>query len=217
MAPPVSTQSVYRPRNVLLAAFIAVALGGCGGDDVSPTDADRALRRQATESTEAPTTTVPVDPFAIPETIDAAYVERVANELYRVIGDARRLAQRQRAMPPESVDRFNAAYDPEVAQSYVDAMVEDVTEGFAGVRDVPGDIVVQVTGLTQDDPTCIVADITFDPSAALVEPRQPEPLVLTLRRLDEASDPHGYNETPWVIWTMVDPEAYQPELHGCAP
>lgn len=176
----------------LLPALLALTLLAAACSD----DSD-ALGPTATVGTAPSTTTVPPDPFAVPAAIDAAYVERVTNKLYEVIGEARRLTMQQGATPPEAIDRLRAAYHPSLAQPMIDALVFDLYHGFPAGLD--GDLQLTVKQVVRADQECIVAATEMD--ASLVDQEAGEPYLMTtvLLPLDPALDKGGYNPTPWSI------------------
>jgi hypothetical protein len=65
------------------------ALAACGDDGESGAGTTTTTRPTTTSTT---TTTEPEDPWAVPDQIDEAYVQRVLTELYRLDGEARRIA-----------------------------------------------------------------------------------------------------------------------------
>jgi len=81
------------------ALGVALLLGACSGSGAGSDGAASALpsatssRPAATAPAAAPgptTTTAPADPYAVPEVIDAAYVNRVLAALYAIDGDTTR-------------------------------------------------------------------------------------------------------------------------------
>ena len=72
-------------RGLVSLLLVAAVLTGCGDDG----------EEAATTTTTRPRTTTTTDPFAVPDPIDAAYVQRVVTEHERVLGDAFRLAMEE--------------------------------------------------------------------------------------------------------------------------
>jgi hypothetical protein len=201
-----------RARSTIAAALLAVsALAACSGGD----DSDAVT--SATLGTAPPTTstTAPVDPYAVPETVDAAYVERVLNKLYEVVGDADRIAVERRSVPPEVNDRLIAVYDPFISSSVVNGLTESALSGFEPVLDPPGNRSVAIDDIREATSTCIMAHGTLDVSQRLKEPVDLGELVFDLRPLDATRDPHGYNPTGWVIRSTAPVDRARPEDLTC--
>src|SRR5436190_6941422 len=89
------------PAAVAVAVAIAT-LAACGGEK-----GVARVEPHATVPTAPPTT---VDPYAVPPTIDAAYVNKVMEGLDAAVGDIVRLVIRTRDISPEVIDRLNALY-----------------------------------------------------------------------------------------------------------
>jgi hypothetical protein len=201
-----------RARSTITAALLAAsALAACSGGD----DSDAVT--SATVGTAPPTTstTAPVDPYAVPETVDAAYVERVLNKLYEVVGDADRIAVERRSVPPEVNDRLIAVYDPFIAPTVVNVKLESAVTGFERLVDPPGDQTVVIEGVRETSPACITAQGKLDSSQLLVEPVDLGDLVFELRPLDQLNDPKGYNPTGWVISSTAPIDRAEPEELTC--
>src|SRR5205085_10070389 len=92
-----------RTRRSLVAALVAMAtapiLTACAGKS-------EPLVPTAT----VPVATTTTNPYAVPEVIDEAYVNRVLAGLDAAVGDMLRLVVSARTIPPEALERLRALY-----------------------------------------------------------------------------------------------------------
>jgi hypothetical protein len=175
---------------------VIAVLGACSSKE--PADDGGTARTVAT----APATT---NPYAVPEVIDVAYVNRVLAGLDQVTGDIVRLVVAAKAIPREALERLQAIYvdDPanpnSLVQLAIDGMQGAILEGFPETRNNPGNLVTIVTELITATSTCIFAKVEQDRSAASRHP-SPPPLRhwVGLVRADPAKVPVAYNPTSWV-------------------
>lgn len=185
-------------RRRIAALGVATATLAVGACDRGADDAPRANDPSTASST---TSTVPraSDPsFAVPPTIDAAYVERVLAELDRVQGDVVRRIAETGAFAGGDVTPLRAIFlDPELRAQ---------TEGFRGLvqsrdrlRRPPGDNRSTVVRLVTARPECIYAETTVDVSATVVDPPPPFTSYVALRPTRPGDDPQDLNRTPYAI------------------
>ncbi len=175
----------------VLAALALTAPAACSSssDNAGPT---------ATVATEpAPTTTT--DPYAVPATIDVAYVNRVLAGLDAAVGDVTRLVVRTRTITQEAYDRLKAIYaEPDFMQIKLDGYEHDMRDEFRSYKSPPGNRQSTVSRLISVRPACIFVQVSRDYTAVGVNPLaelQTQWVGLTL--LDHTRDPNGYNPTPW--------------------
>lgn len=198
---------------VLIAPFVLLAACSGGGEAAAPTTTASPTTTVATTSSTT-ATTVAADPFAVPADpagIDAAYVETVANELYRILGDAGRILM-DGGPPEEVVKRYDAVYAPRVVNEFLAAAFERAAQGSPNIRPDRGNAVLQVTRLREATTTCILADVVEDASAVVVAPLPPAEDVLVLHRSTDDADPLNLNRTPWVmegLWVRSDADGVQ--------
>lgn len=185
--------SVRRAVALTLALATFTLNGGC--------DRDVDVPEEGPATTAASPTTVPVagDPaFAVPATIDAAYVERVLQALDVVQGDvARRIVETKAFTATDRLPLRAVFLDPELRAQ---------TEGFAGLlesierlRNPPGDNRTTVVRLVTVRPDCIYAETTVDVSATVVDPPPPFTSFVVLRPSRPGTDPGDVNPTPYAI------------------
>ena len=180
-------------RRNLAAALVLLVAAACSqsGDERGPT---------ATVPPAA-TTTRPADPYAVPEVIDAAYVNRVLAGLDAVMGDVVRLVVKTKTLPPEAYDRLRAIYgDDELLQREIDGFQDDLEGGLRGYHAEPGPKRTTVQQLLTATPSCVFARVSRDYSAVGVG-ANPQLLNqwIGLRRLDESRDSHRHNPTKWAF------------------
>ena len=204
---------VHRRRAWLLAGSLLVAACGGGGNDdgdaaPSTSDASRRATTSTSPSTSSTTSSAPptttsdpaVDPSVIPEdpaAIDGAYVEAVANELYRVLGEANAI-QVEGADLQGLVDRFNAVYATQTVDLLLNDALARTDSDLAKFKRPTGAQRIAITTVMEATEKCVVAEALRDSSDVLIEP--PPPLqgfiVLTARDQVEAG---GLNSTAWMI------------------
>lgn len=150
-----------------------------------------------------PEITTTTNPYAVPATIDAAYVNRVLEALDAALGDVYRLVIRTRDVSPEVIDRLNAIYlNRDDVNLELQAIQRGMREGFTGFKDPVGNPKSTVTELITASPSCIFARFAPDNSAMAVKSDGPSaPEWVGLQPADPARDPNHYNGTPWMIAT----------------
>ena len=172
---------------VVAAAMLAI---GCskGSDD--------AAQPRTTVPT-APALTTTTNPYAVPEVIDVAYVNRVLAGLDAVTGDALRMAVDAGYVTDEVLKRLRALYAEQTLGIQVDGFTNDARAGRESFRG--GNQKTTVTKLFTGSTTCIFAQVARDLSA-VVESPSPELATqwVALRPLDPTRDPSRLNPTPWI-------------------
>ena len=183
-------------RFAAVALVLAATLvGGCrGGGDEAPDDA-------TPDAATSTSTTAPIagDPaFAVPATIDEAYVGRVLAALDAVQGDVARRIVEAGALSQADVIPLRAVFlDPELRAQ---------TEGFSAlvenldrIRKPPGDNRTTVVRLLTARPDCIYAETTVDVSETVLDPPPPFTSYVALRPGRPGDDPQERNPTPYAI------------------
>lgn len=192
---------------VALSLAVAPACSDDDGDEGPAATLGSASSTSAPSSaTSSTTSTTEPDPYAIPDTIDEAYVERVMNALYGVLGDATRLSMEVNGTPPEVLERIIAVYTNEADDDYLKAATDRLLNNFGGFERPPGDSTADVTEVLAGSEQCILAAFDLDPSAGLIENRSPLALSAILRPADPSRDPQGYNPTPWNLDLVTSAE-----------
>ena len=155
----------------------------------------------ATVPEEATTTstTAPADPYAVPDVIDTAYVDRVLAALYKVDGDAGRIIVREGEIVPDAANTLRAIYGRDALSDQLDQWGESVGDRFRGLRSPPGDIKATVTALRSAKPTCVFAAVLMDFSGTAAVASDPIPTYIALFQKEPAEDPANVNPTPWAI------------------
>src|SRR5215210_7615219 len=102
-----------------------------------------------------PTTTTTTPLSEVPARIDVAYVQRVMNELDRVLGDALRVLVAKKGPSQEFVDLLRAVYD-EPEYSRADASFRsEAASGFETFRDPPGSPTTRVERIIKASSECV--------------------------------------------------------------
>jgi hypothetical protein len=173
---------------MMVAAALLVAACSNGSDETE----------QRTTVPTAPALTTTTNPYAVPEVIDAAYVNRVLAGLDAAVGDVVRMVANARAVTPEAYDRLKALYSDEEARAQANGLILDAAEGFPGFRG--GNRKSTVSRILTGAPTCIFAEVSRDMTPVAENP-SPDLAVqwVGLRPLDVKRDPSHYNPTPWMF------------------
>lgn len=186
---------------VLLLAFTACN----GGDD------DTASPTTTAPST---TTTGPADPYAIPDTIDVAYVQRVIDKLDQVDGEATRIIVREGELVPAAADYLKAVYRGPELDAQLQLWLDDIGDGLDSYRRPPGDVTSAVERILHAAANCIAVATVRDFSATTANAMPPRRTVLTLEPHASNQDPLRLNTTPWMVTkAVVDDED---NAHGCS-
>lgn len=182
-------------RVVALLAGLALLTGACRGD----TDTGDATNTTADTVPASTTTTPPADPFAVPATIDAAYVDRVLVELNRVYGDVVRTVRARGRYERGDAAVLLTIFNPPLYERQAEIFGDIPTQDAGLFKDPVGNRVMKVQQLITAGPDCILAKVGFDFSAVLKDPPPANPSYITLKPKRPGSDPKGVNPTPWAM------------------
>ena len=173
------------------ALALLCLLGACGGGGdeegatstttIAATSSSSTTTSTSTTTTDAPTTTEPTDPWAVPDEIDEAYVQRVLTKLYEIEGDARRIAVREGLVTEEVLNLLNSIYSEDRAIFIINSFAEAAVTGFEGVKRPPGDVAIRVQTIHRGTEQCIFAKATVSYNAVATNPAPPGPLQVVLR------------------------------------
>lgn len=190
-------QCVVGGKTALRAVAAAMALAASAACSSTPAD---TASPSATVRTEPPTTTT-TNPYAVPEVIDVAYVNRVLAGLDAAVGDVTRMVVRTRTIPREAYDRLRAIYATDDSlQLAIDILQRDIRRNLMGYSSNPGNQVSTVVHIITGKASCVFAQIRRDysaigPGASTTSDRN----WVALRRLDPSRDIDGYNQAGWSI------------------
>ena len=146
------------------------------------------------------TTTTTALGYAVPETIDVAYVERVMAALDHLEGEAVRRAAAMRQLDQEFYEYFLAMYNPKYFELATQAWEEIADSGFESLAPQPKDPETTVQRLISARRECIFFAAKRDSSPMFTTPDPPRPQrYVALVPLTPARDPDGRNPTPWII------------------
>jgi hypothetical protein len=190
-----------RAAPLVLGAVAVLTLAGGACSSSKGSDRADPVVPVPTAPAETTTTAAP-DPFAIPEVIDEAYVNRVLAELDEINGDAVREIVSRGAIPFESIERIRAIYnDPEYEQQSDGLRV--LLEGEpTRLKAPPGNRKTTVIRLVRAGAKCIFAQVKVDFADVVVSPPPTvadEFQALILERTQLGADPKGLNRTSWSI------------------
>lgn len=177
----------FAQRTAAALAATALLLTACGKSS-SPASA------HATVPPAAPTTTTPADPYAVPATIDAAYLNRVFAALDHVDGDAARIIVANKQLERDAADRLAAIYSRDEFTAQTNAWL-DLLGRLNEVKSPPGDRKTTTKRIIVGQATCVFAEVERDYSALATSPKPPSTVFLSLT----ATASKALNPTPWVI------------------
>jgi hypothetical protein len=178
-------------RIILLGLIASVVAGACGGK--GPPAAT-----QATVPQSAPSTTA-ADPYAVPATIDAAYLNRVFAALDAVDSDATRIIVETRSLPPAAADRLVSIYGQQELPVQTARWLDRIDAGLPEFKPHPGAQKTTVVRLLSSRPTCVFATVKRDHTAVAIDPPPSHEIFVYLAPLDPVRNQKGFNPTPWAI------------------
>ena len=185
----------------VVAALVLAACSGGGDSDVASSTTTLPAAPASPSST-APPTTGAADPFAVPEVIDAAYVNRVLAALYKVDGDVTREILRTRDVTTDALRLLGAVFGEPQLTTELQALPAFLQQDPSQFKNPPGDRRVNVESLPTTSPTCIaavtemsLADVVEEPSALAPDERY----LIVLVPKDRTARGSSLNPTPWII------------------
>ncbi|MBV9665787.1 MAG: hypothetical protein JOZ37_17610 [Actinobacteria bacterium] len=184
-------------RRAAAVAIAALALTACG-KSATPKRAAATKLPEPTVPATAPTT-VPTDPYAVPPTIDAAYLNKVIQALDHVDGDATRLIVARRQLVPEAARRLSSIYSAEEFTAQTNLWLDLLDKGLPGAQASPGDVVTTITRVIAAGRSCAFVEVRRDYSKVATNGPTAGTDYLVLAPLDRKRDPNAFNPTPWVI------------------
>jgi hypothetical protein len=148
-----------RAAGVVALLLTTAGIAACGDDGERAAGTTTTVRPTTTSST---TTTEPEDPWAVPENIDEAYVQRVLTELYRLDGEARRIAVREGMVTEEVIEFVQRIYIADEAAAWLDSLIEWSVDRFDGVIEPPGNVEISVEQVDLRSEACVVVRVIQD-------------------------------------------------------
>jgi hypothetical protein len=184
------------------ALLAGACSGGGGGRSAQPTIPDE--RPSTTTSSTSTSTTLDPSAYAVPETIDQAYVQRVVSAYDHVLGDAIRVLKRDGGLSDDFLKHLLAIYTEPEFEGQQSSWRDALAAGDLDKRPAePGDPVTAVVRLTRADSRCITAEVDRNLRPTLlsgIEPAEsPQRDYVVLVRRKPGRDPAGLNPTPWVM------------------
>jgi hypothetical protein len=199
------TVSGVRAREWWAALVVGavVVAGACSGGSRSGGTAGPTVPEERSTTTSSSTSTT-LDPaaYAVPETIDQAYVQRVVSAYDHVLGDAIRALKRDGGLSDDFLKHLLAIYTEPEFEFQQKAWREAIATGrVQRTSENPGDPQTTVGELSEATPVCIIARADRDNRANFtgtpIESPQDEYVVLV--RKNPNRDPLALNPTPWVM------------------
>jgi len=182
---------------------LTLLLAACAGDDDPGPTASVPTAASAPTTPSAPTTTTAgADPFAIPDVIDAAYVNRVLAALYAVDGDVVRKVIATNQLDVDDVARYVAIYSEPQRSYEIDQLRQLLGAEHGNFRQPPGDRRVTVSQIGTASSRCIFANVAVDFSQVLIAPpprTSGEFDVIKLTPTPADADREDLNPTPWSV------------------
>lgn len=199
---------------VTVLAFVGGACSSADDDGAGPTPATQPAPPTTT------TTTQPADPYAIPEVIDEAYVNRVLAALDKIDGDVLRRVVANEGIDAEVPKMLRAIYNDPQYDEELDGIRRVLSRGLEAFRRPPGNRRTIVARLVEARSDCVFFEARTDSSEVLkVVPPQPhdELELFTLRPTNEGADSSGINPTPWSVANaeVIDRGAVPPGRATC--
>jgi len=173
------------------AVVVGMVLGACGAS--SP---------RATTSATVPATvasTAAADPYAVPATIDAAYLNRVFAALEHIDGDATRLIVANGKLFPAATDKLAAIYASDEFTAQTNVWLDLIDRGIAGFKRPPGDLITTVVRVLSVKASCLFVEVHRDYNAIRTEPEALSTEFISLEPRTSSAGPEAMNPTPWLI------------------
>ena len=185
-------------RFTALVLALAVGVAGCRSRDDDGPVAEARGTGTTTPLTTA--TTAPADPYAVPATIDAAYVQRVLDALDRIDAEVFAEALAARQVTALVTLRLRSMYNPEELDRQVHALQIQLGRDLSVFKNPPGMRRTVVKRVVTARPDCILVEVEFDNTNLLKNPRPSPPTYLGLEPTAASSDPSNLNPTPYSIF-----------------
>lgn len=179
-------------RRVSVVLVLLMVLAACR----KPAPADP----ETTVPTAPATTTTTAVSFAVPPTIDAAYIQKVMAALDHVEGDAVRRVLGEGRLDERFVKSLAAIYGPQAGDLAQQNWLKVAGGHFELLTSPPGDPATTVQRIVAAEPTCVVFAARRDFSAMFKKPDPPGPQrYIGLVPLPPERNPDGENPTPWIM------------------
>lgn len=183
-----------RSRCLVLLLVALVGCRGGGGDD------GEEHTTVPTSPSSMGTTTTSALSYAVPDTLDVAYVERVMAALDRLYGDLARHVAATRELDEEFARFLVSIYAGGSFESEKVLWSTVASEGFELLRERPGDARTTVERVVEARKDCIVVQARRDFFAMFNEPDPAgPPRFVALVPLPADRNPDGRNPTPWLM------------------
>lgn len=197
-----------RPTRPAFAALVLLAglISAC--QPAEPENPAATLAASTPTPTPSSTTESPlpspsptVADYAIPDPIDAPYVQRVLQALYSLESEAVRQMAAADEVTDDAAALLRAANRPVRIEPLLERYRGLAAEGFPGVLDQPGDQIVTVATVISANEACLFASGYRDFRSVAETPEFGDDAVFYFQLLpkDPAQDETGLNPTPWML------------------
>lgn len=184
-------------RFLALAVTLVLALGACRDADGSDGNGRTTIPTAPSSTT---TTTTGVVSYAVPETIDAAYIEKVMAALDHLYGDLARHVASSHQLDEEFHRYLVTLHGADSFDLEKQVWVKVAAEDFRLLRPHPGDAKTTVERIIVARPDCILFEAKRDFFAVFNERGEPgPPRFVGLVPLPEDRNLDRRNRTPWII------------------
>jgi hypothetical protein len=182
-----------------VAAAAVLVFTACG-DDGRAAGGATTTTSSTTTTTEAPTTTTTevIDPTTVPDEITAEYVQAVLDELYALQGEALRELIAVGQLNEKTVGLLEAVYADAALIQTLNSAEALVFNGFAEIRNPPGDVKVTVQSLVRATKSCVFVVAEQDYSQVRLTEVELPPTALALVPASVEQIDRG-NPTAWAI------------------
>ncbi len=174
----------------------------------------------------APSATVPTlppqttttNPYAVPDVIDAAYVNRVLAGLDAAYGDAARLIFRTRSVPPEALDRIKAIYaNITILNLQLKVLQDTINLRPELVPESAGNKLTTVSDIIAANKSCIYARVSRDYSSHVGRPSPVREEWAALVPVEPSAGTAQYNVVGWAwIYEGSNPNGQPPSTPPCS-
>ncbi|MEO1060174.1 MAG: hypothetical protein AAFZ07_02060 [Actinomycetota bacterium] len=204
-----------------LPGVLLLCVAACSGSGTEDTTVRPLGDPEATSTTTAPTsttapppttaasttTTTEPDPWAIPAAPDAAYFERVLNELEVSLADATRSALREGATTDDVLDTLTAISSG-INLEYNVAGIRALTTVDEQVLTLERTPLITEVTIHRLDGSCSIVEGTVSFDGVYTAPRDPDRVVFELVR----GDSRDLNPTGWLVSQRHAVDTTPPEL-----
>jgi hypothetical protein len=158
----------------------------------------------AKPTTTVPSTTTTTDPYAIPATIDVAYVQRVMDAIDVLLGKAAQALVRERSVDGEWAKYARAALDDRGLAAARKGAELELGLNLRDYRPSPGQPHTTVRSVVIARTQCVAARALIDGSEVVTLASAISESHIEFSAKDPGRDPGGLNPSPWLLARVSD-------------